>query len=193
MGRRREARQLAREIERAERTIVIRAAVFIAAVVVSVLTSGLWADWFDNLIGLLGDGSTAAALVGWVAGFGVLIYGLFIVAVSRRWPDAFKRTWLIGVLLFIPFMTLQPSRTRRAASIRDEYWYLGSFFDTYQAGIFTAIAALLSGLLVGWVVTRGSSEDLARKERWFPITWWVATSVLAVGTVGTLIWALVGF
>jgi hypothetical protein len=193
VGRRREARQLAREIERSERTIVIRAVVFIAAVVVSVLTKGLWADWFDGLIGLLGDGSTAAAFVGWLAGFGVIIYGLLLVAVSRRWPDALKRTWLVGILLFIPFMTLQPSRTRRSASIRDEYWYLGSFFDTYQAGIITVVAALLAGLLVGWVVTRGSTEDLARKERFFPITWWVAAAVLVVGTVGALVWALVGF
>jgi hypothetical protein len=191
VGRRREAKQIAREIERAERTMVIRAVVFVAAVIVSVLTKGLWADWFDGLIGLLGDGSTAAAFVGWLAGFGVLIYGLFLLAVSRRWPDAFKRTWLIGILLFVPFLTLQPSRTRRSASIQGEYWYLGSFFDTYGAGIITVVVAIASGLLAGWLVTRGSTDDLARNERWFVFP--VAGAVLAVGTLGTLIWALVGF
>jgi hypothetical protein len=192
VGRRREARRRACEVEQTERTVLLRAVVFIAAVIVSVLTAGLWADAFDGLIGLLGDGSTAAALVGWLAGFSVLIYCLVVVASTRRWPDAFRRTWMIGVLLFIPFLTLQPSRTRRSASIRDEYWYLGSFFDTYQASAITLAAALGLGLLVAWLTTRGA-RTVDRAGRGLSVLGRVATAVLATGTVGTLVWALVGF
>jgi hypothetical protein len=193
MGRRRDAKRLARQIKRDERRMSLRIVVFVAAVIASGLTKNLWAEWFDDLIGLLGDGSTAAAFVGWLAGYGVVIYGLIVLASSRRWPDAFKRTWLLGVLLLIPCLTLQPSRYTRSATIQDEYWYLGSFFDTYGLVLATVLAAAAAGGLCLWQATRNNSTDVERSGRWMKAATWVAVTVLGAGTLGTLVWAFVGF
>lgn len=193
MGRRREARRRAREARRWERQWKIRVGAFVVAVVVSLFTKDLWADWFDDLIGVLGDGSTAAAFVGWLAGFAWLVYGLLVVATRRWWPRALDRTWPVGVLLFIPFLTLQPSRTRRSAAVQNEYWYLGSFFDTYFVAVLTVFAAIVAGALILWLSTRGDTEDVERSARLLKIAGWVVPTIVAAGTIGTLVWALVGF
>ena len=176
-----------------QRTFVVRISVLLAAVVVSGLTDDLWADGFDALIDALGGGSTAAAFVGWLAGFAVIVYGLAVLAARRRWPSAFRRTWVLGVLLLIPFITLQPSRTKRSAVIEGEYWYLGSFFDTYDAALITIVAAAVAGGLCVWQSSRGDPHDFERSNRWMDAAVWVAAAVLAVGTLGTLVWVLVGF
>lgn len=193
MGRRGEVRRRASEAQRWERQWKVRGGAFIVAVVVALFTKGLWADWFDALIGLLGDGSTAAAFVGWLAGFAWLVYALLIVAVRRWWPRALDRTWPLGVLLFIPFLTLQPSRTHRSEAVRNEYWYLGSFLDTYFLAVMTVLATGAAGGLILWLSTRGDQEDVERSARLTTLAGRVGLAVLSVGTVGTLVWALVGF
>lgn len=189
----RDARKAARETKRVERVWTIRAAFVLMAVLVSGFTDDLWAEWFDDLIGAMGDGSTAAAFVGWLAGFSVLVYALIVIVARRRWPDAFQRTWVIGLLLLIPFLTLQPSRTRRSSSIESKYWYLGSFFDLYGAALGTLAVAAVAGGFCAWQSTRADTTDSDRSRRWFVAAAWVGSTVLAVGTLGSLIWVFTGF
>lgn len=180
-------------MDRMERAWLVRMAVLLAAVVVAGLTDDLWVDWFDALAEALGNGSTAAAFVGWLAGYAVIVYGLAVLAVRRRWPDAFRRTWLIGALLLIPFITLQPSKGRQSASLQRDYWYLGSFFDTYGTALATIVAAAAAAGLCIWQGSRGDAEDFERSNRWWDRGARLGTAVLAAGTLGTLIWVFVGF
>lgn len=193
MGRRSEARQRKREAKRDERRLMIGVGALVVAVVASFFTKDLWADAFDGLIGMLGDGSTAAAFVGWLAGFPLLIYIAVILLGTRSWPSALRRTWWLGVLLLIPFLSLMPSRTRRSASIENEYWYLGSFFDTYGVALLTIVLAGAAALFCLWWSTRGDTDDLERASRWARASVRIPGAVLIAGTVGTLVWAFVGF
>jgi hypothetical protein len=193
VGRRRDARNRALEIQRDERRWVLRAIAVVALILVSGFTKGWWARGFDHLIGWMGDGSTAAAFVGWLAGFGVVIYVLVIIATKHRRPDALRRTWVIGALLFMPFLTLQPSRYTRSADIQDRYWYLGSFFDTYSVAIFTILGAAAVGALGLWAQTRSDENGDGRSSWRMALGSRAAVAVLAAGTLGTLVWALVGF
>ncbi|MCL3818978.1 hypothetical protein [Aeromicrobium wangtongii] len=193
MGRRRKAELRAREATRRDRRWKIRFGAFFVALAVALLTKDTWAGGFDELIGLLGDGATAAALVGWLAGFSWLAYGLLVLAARRRWARALDRTWPVGMVLFVPFLTLQPSRTRRSEAVHDEYWYLGSFFDTYDVALLTVFAAGATGVVTLWLSTRGDQEDMERPARLFAVAGRLTTAVVAAGTVGTLGWAIVGF
>ncbi|WP_104108347.1 hypothetical protein [Nocardioides sp. 616] len=152
-------------------------------VFVNVFRGGI-ADGYDHLIDAAGGSSRAAALVGWAAGFAFVAW----VGVALLVPRMIWHVWfcVVSLVLFVPFMSLQPSRSRRSAEVESDLWFLGSFFDTYNNAIVVAVLALLVGMGALYLSTR----EGGRADFWVAASGKMPAVILLGGTVATLIQAV---
>ncbi|AXT86108.1 hypothetical protein C6I20_13540 [Aeromicrobium sp. A1-2] len=171
------------------RTVAAGIILLVAAVFVSRITQWWWARVFDGAIHALGDTPRAAALVGWGSIFPVFGYALMLMITKERRTGIFFWTWPFLWVAVFPLMTLQPSRPRRAESVRDDYWYLGSFFDTHFFAIYIGI--VLVGVFVGGAWLRSKLDPTWEKPH--PVLDRLPVVTLAAMLTGSLVWAVVGF
>lgn len=156
----RQARSRARRTRRESRYLGFILATFALAFVVSLVFRGTIADGLDAILGLDSSQSArSAALLGWAAGFSLLIYGL-VVSLFKNPFTVFRWTWPVATLLIVPTFAFTPGRStvNRADDIATEYFFLGSFFDTYYLAIFAFLSIIAAMVVQAFLAPREHLE-----------------------------------